>query len=158
MLPSVNRELLDALANERKSVIEFVELLRREQGFLTENDIEPLLILAEQKSAHAVKLNALSDLCRQQLTKISPALNNAEIEAWFKKNSTEGLAMWQEVRVLAEQAKQINNVNGELIQMKLRNNQQTFAALSRAVSQANLYGADGQTSYSPGSGRSLGSV
>lgn len=153
-----SRELLAALSNERQAVLEFIELLRREQGFLTENDIEPLQILAEQKSAHAVKLNSLSEVCRQQLAKISAALNNAEIEAWFKRNSAEGLAIWQEVRVLAEQAKQINNVNGELIQMKLRNNQQTFAALSRAVSQANLYGADGQTSYSSGSGRSLGSV
>lgn len=153
-----SRELLAALSNERQAVLEFIELLRREQGFLTENDIEPLQILAEQKSAHAVKLNSLSEVCRQQLAKISVALNNAEIEAWFKRNSAEGLAIWQEVRVLAEQAKQINNVNGELIQMKLRNNQQTFAALSRAVSQANLYGADGQTSYSSGSGRSLGSV
>ena len=153
-----SRELLAALSNERQAVLEFIELLRREQGFLTENDIEPLQILAEQKSAHAVKLNSLSEVCRQQLAKISAALNNAEIEAWFKRNNAEGLAIWQEVRMLAEQAKQINNVNGELIQMKLRNNQQTFAALSRAVSQANLYGADGQTSYSSGSGRSLGSV
>jgi len=152
-----HKELFAALSNERVAVRDFVELLQREQGLLTENSIDPLLILAEQKSARAVKLNELAEMCRRQLEKIIPSLDSAAIEAWLEANSREGLAMWQEVRTLAEQAKQLNNINGELIQMKLRHNQQALAALSNAVSQANLYGSDGQTSFTPGTGRSLGS-
>jgi flagella synthesis protein FlgN len=153
---SVCRELLVALSNERQAVHDFIALLQREQAMLTENDMEQLLGLAEQKSLKAVNLNALSDECRRHLEKISPALDHTVIESWLKINSKEGLAMWQEVRVLAGQAKQLNSVNGELIQMKSRYNQQAFAALSGAVNQANLYGANGQTNFSSGSGRSLG--
>jgi flagella synthesis protein FlgN len=150
-------KLLAALSEERAAVREFVELLRREQTLLTENDMDPLLTLAEKKSASAVRLNELSDVCRRQLEKISPTLDNATIESWLNLNTVDGLPMWQEVRTLAGQAKQLNNVNGELIQMKSRFNQQAFAALSGAVNQANLYGANGQSSFSSGTGRSLGS-
>jgi flagellar biosynthesis protein FlgN len=152
-----HKELLAALSDERVAVRDFVELLQHEQRLLTENDIEPLLVLAEQKSAHAIKLNELAEVCRRMLGKIIPSLDSAAIQAWLEVNSREGLAMWQEVRALAEQAKQLNNINGELIQMKLRHNQQALAALSGAVNQASLYGADGQSNFSTGTGRSLGS-
>lgn len=157
MTHPAHKELLAALSNERVAVREFIELLQHEQSLLTENDIEPLLMLAEQKSARAIKLNELAEVCRRLLVKINPSLDSAAIQAWLEVNSREGLAMWQEVRVLAEQAKQLNNINGELIQMKLRYNQQVLAALSGAVNQASLYGADGQSNFSTGTGRSLGS-
>lgn len=157
MTHPVRDKLVAALSEERAAVREFVDMLQREQLLLTENDIEPLLPLAEQKSAHAVRLNQLSEACRKLLEKISARLDNGEIETWMKANSAEALSMWREVRTLAGQAKQLNNVNGELIQMKLRHNQQTFTALSGAVNQANLYGANGQASFTPGGGRSLGS-
>jgi len=79
------------------------------------------------------------------------------IRAWLKIHSPDGLSIWQGILDLAERARQLNNTNGELIQMKLRHNQQILTVLSNAVNQANLYGPDGQTSFSPGSGRSLGS-
>lgn len=123
-----------------------------------ENDIDQLLILAEQKSAHAVRLNELTEIRRRLMAKFVPALDLAGIRTWFEANSEEGLAKWQEIRLLAEQAEQLNHINGELIQMKQRLIQQSLTALTRAVSQANLYGPDGQTSFSPGSGRSLASV
>lgn len=156
MTHSISAPLIAALSKERAAVREFVELLQHEQTLLTQNDIEPLLAIAEQKSANAIRLNELSEVCRHLLEKISPTLDNAAIESWLKVNTTEGLAIWREVRVMAGQAKQLNSVNGELIQIKSRHNQQAFVALSGAVNQANLYGANGQASFSPGSGRSLG--
>ena len=130
---------MTALTDERLAVRGFVELLRQEQSLLTENSIDPLLILAEKKSADALRLNAA-------------------IQAWLEGHNHECLLIWQEICTLTEQARQLNNVNGELIQMKLRHNQQSLTALTRAVSQANLYGPDGQTNFSAGTGRSLGSV
>lgn len=151
-------EILSALSDERVSVLSFVELLQQEQSLLTENSIDQLQSLAEKKSAHAVRLNELNEVCRRLLGKVIPTPDNTAIAAWFETNSKEGLALWQEVRALAEQAWQLNQINGELILMKQRLNQQLLTALTRAVNQANLYGSDGQTNFSPGSGRSLGSV
>ncbi len=158
MTHSSSPQLLTALADELAAVRGFAELLRQEQRLLTENGTEQLLILAEQKSAHAVRLNEIAEVRRRLLQESLPALDGSAIQAWFEANSTKGLALWQEIRLLAEQAQQLNHVNGELIQMKLRHNQQSLAALGNAVNKANLYGPDGQTSFAPGGGRSLGSV
>lgn len=79
------------------------------------------------------------------------------IRVWLETHSQEGLDIWQKIRGLAVRAQQLNHTNGELIQMKLRHNQQTLAVLSNAADKANLYGPDGQHSFSTGSGRSLGS-
>lgn len=151
-------EILSALSDERASALSFVDLLQQEQGLLTENSIDQLQHLAEKKSAHAVSLNELNEVCRRLLGKVIPVPDNAGIAAWLQANCKQGLVFWQEIRVLTEQARQINQINGELIQMKQRLNQQLLTALTRAVNQANVYGSDGQTNFSSGSGRSLGNV
>ncbi|MFA6970913.1 MAG: flagellar protein FlgN [Gallionella sp.] len=151
-------ELLKALSEELLAVRSFVELLQQEQELLTENSIDQLLVVAEKKSARAIALNDLAEICRRLLEQSAPSADNAIIQSWFETNCREGLPLWQEIRALANQSRQLNQINGELIQMKLRHNQQTLTALTRAVSQANLYGRDGQTNFSAGSGRSLGSV
>lgn len=150
--------LLTALSDELQAVRSFVELLRQEQILLTENSIDPLLVLAEKKSTDAVRLNELAESRRRQLEERVGTLTSATIEAWLSNHDRECLRIWQDICALAVQAGQLNNVNGELIQMKLRHNQQSLTALTRAVSQANLYGPDGQTNFSAGTGRSLGSV
>ena len=124
---------------------------------LVENNTDQLLELAGQKTAQAVSLNELAESRRSLLRKNIPAFSAEAIHAWLETHSAEGLAVWQEIRTLAARAQQINHTNGELIQMKLRHNQKSLAVLSNAVNKANLYGPDGQPSFSPGSGRSLGS-
>lgn len=150
-------QLLSALTAERTALLSFVALLEREQRMLVENLTDQLLELSEQKSANALSLNELAETRRALLRKNLPQLNLGTIRAWLGTHSPEGLAVWQEILALAERAKQLNQTNGELIQMKLRRNQQLLAVLSNAVNKANLYGPDGQTNFSPGSGRSLGS-
>lgn len=151
-------ELLTALSNECIAVRHFVVLLQQEQALLTESSIDPLLALAEQKSAQAARLNELGELRRRLVENHLPDLDNTAITSWLETYSKEGSLLWQEIRALAEQSRQLNHINGELIQMKHRHNQQSLTALSRAVSQASLYGPNGQTNFSAGSGRSLGSV
>ncbi len=151
-------QLTTALSDELGAVRVFVELLQQEQNLLTENLTDQLLILAEQKAAQAVRLNQLAEARRGLLKQYIPELTIDAIQTWLATHSTQGLAHWQEIRVLAEQAQQLNHINGELIQMKLRHNQQTLATLSQAVRKADLYGPDGQHNFAPGSGRSLGSV
>lgn len=142
---------------ERTALFDFVALLRHEQSLLTENLTDQLVALSEQKSQKALRLNQLGEARRTLLQSHIPQLSVATIQAWLKTHSPAGLAVWQEVLSLAEQAQQLNGINGELIQMKLRHNQQALSALSNAVNRANLYGPNGQPNFSPGSGRSLGS-
>lgn len=155
--PTLQTQLLDALHAERTALLGFIALLEREQGMLVENKTDKLLELSEQKSNDAYSLNKLAESRRALLNNNIPQLTAEKIEPWFKAHSRNGLALWKEVNSLAKNARQINLTNGELIQMKLRHNQQSLTALSNAVNKANLYGPDGQPNFSPGSGRSLGS-
>jgi flagella synthesis protein FlgN len=140
------------LNDERDALCAFVLLLEQEQQTLLSTDTEPLLALADKKSRSAENLSALS-LQRQQL------LPNGvvEIEAWLQINVPQGLSAWQEIRHLAEHAKELNKTNGELIQIKMRYNQQALSVLIGATQHAaGIYGPDGQTNL-PSSGRTLGS-
>jgi flagella synthesis protein FlgN len=155
--PSSDPQLLSALTAERAALLSFVALLEREQGMLVENLTDQLLELSEKKSASAINLNELAETRRALMRKNIPQLDAKAIRTWLGTHSPQGLAVWEEILVLAERAQSLNQTNGELIQTKLRRNQQSLAVLSSAVNKANLYGPDGQTSFSPGSGRSLGS-
>ncbi len=151
-------QLLAALTAERAALQSFIDLLTREQSLLVEDHTDQLLDLAEQKSTSAINLTGLAEARRNLLRKYIPELSVETIRAWLTTHSPQGLAIWQEIRKLAEGAQQLNQTNGELIQMKLRHNQQSLAVLNSAVNKASLYGPDGQPSFTPGSGRSLGSV
>lgn len=149
--------LVAALAAERAALLKFVALLEREQGLLMENQNDQLLELSEQKSGEAIELNKLAEARRALMKQHIPQLTADGVRTWLATHSADGLSLWQEIVALAERAQVVNNANGEVIQMKLRHNQQSLSVLSNAVNKANLYGPDGQTSFSSGSGRSLGS-
>ncbi len=154
MTPLAN--LLAALTEEHAAVSDFVALLQQEQKMLTENSTDELAVLAEQKSNHAVKINKIAEGRHRMLQSLIPELTASSIRDWMEINSRQSLDLWQKILVLSDQARELNRVNGELIQMKLRHNQQLLGTLSRAVNQSSLYGPNGQTNFPTGSGRSLG--
>ena len=168
-------KLSTALTAEHGALVNFVALLEREQGMLVENRTDQLMELSGQKTTDALNLDRLAETRRALLKEnisqpgIAPGgitkaalppsggLGADAIRVWLETHSQEGLDIWQKIRGLAVRAQQLNHTNGELIQMKLRHNQQTLAVLSNAADKANLYGPDGQHSFSTGSSRSLGS-
>lgn len=156
--PALRAQLFNALSAERTALLNFVALLEREQGMLVENQAEQLLDLSVRKSNDAHSLNKLAETRSALLQKNIPQLTVDSIRAWLETHSPDCLPVWEAIITLAKRASQINQINGELIQMKLRHNQQSLTVLSNAVNKANLYGPNGQPSFSPGSGRSLGSV
>lgn len=149
-------QLLAALTVEYAALLKFVALLECEQGMLVDNLTDPLLELSTKKSNEAINLKELAEARRTLLQKNIPQLSADSIHAWLAKHCPEGLAIWQKILLLAKRSQHLNQINGELIQKKLRHNQQSLAVLSNAVNKANLYGPDGQPNFSPGGGRSLG--
>lgn len=159
MKTAAGTQLIAALAAEHAALLKFVALLGREQAMLIENLTDQLLELSEQKSSDALHLGRLAGMRRALLQENIPqeSLHPDAIQVWLKTYCPEGLVIWQKLRAMADRAQQLNLTNGELIQMKLRHNQQSLAVLIKAADKANLYGPNGQHSFSPGSGRSLGS-
>lgn len=149
--------LLTALSTELSALQSFVVLLEREQEMLLGNQTDQLLGLAEQKSNDAIKLNQIAETRISLLQPNIPQLNSQTIQFWLTENQPESLFIWLTIDNLTKHAQQLNQTNGELIQMKLRHNQQALTVLSNAVNKAGIYGKNGQPNFSPGSGRSLGS-
>lgn len=150
-------QLLTALTAQKAGLLRFIALLETEQAALVENKGDALPDLTEQKTQDALKLNQLTDSLRELIDGLVPQAQ-ADIQSWMRKACPECLSVWLEVADLAQRTKQLNQINGELIQTKLRFTQQALTVLSKAVNNANsFYGSNGQPNFSPGSGRSLGS-
>lgn len=132
----------------------FVALLQKEQETLLNQDSEQLLVIAESKTQAANKLAEIANARRQYLKSNFTRLDTL---AWLLQFAPSSRPVWDEIRELAAQAHHLNQTNGEVIQLKLRSNQQALSTLLGATkSAAGLYGRDGQPSL-PVSGRILGS-
>lgn len=151
MIETAIRNLNNELATLRK----FVALLTSEQQFLLSNDSDSLLTTSEVKIQVANQLMEIANARRNALLK-----NGIEnMEGWLEKFSPKTLPIWLNIRDLAAQAQALNTTNGELINSKIRNNQQALGALlgsTQNVNVAGLYGPDGQANISS-TGRHLGS-
>ena len=143
------------LKNEGDSLRAFITLLEKEQQALLTQDSEQLLTLAETKTQAANKLSELSKIRRQQLNLDSSESNTT---AWIKQHAPDCSNAWNNIVELATRAHHLNQVNGEVIQLRLRNNQKSLSVLlSAAQNAAGIYGRDGQPNLAI-SGRTLGNV
>lgn len=149
--------LLTALEAERTALRGLAELLEREQALLVENQVDALPELAERKSALTLQINSLTEARVTVMRKLIPTLTADTVHDWLAAHSKPALAVWEDITAMARRAQELNRVNAELLQMKWRHNQQTLTVLSNAANKPPVYGPDGQTSFTPGSGRTLGS-
>lgn len=145
-------EIKTRLTEERTALQAFVGLLEREQQILLSPDTEPLLDLSHEKTRAA---EAITALVKQRAQYISAG--PGRVEAWLRSNAADALDVWKDIQKMGAQAQQMNKTNGELIQVRMRYNQQAVQALLGASAQtAGLYDPKGKTNM-PGSGRTLGS-
>lgn len=143
------------LGEERAALTRFVALLQSEQEALISQDADRLLQLVEEKNRFASQLNDLESA----RTSAMHADKTTDFETWLSRHDPASLSVWTDIRRLATEARRLNQTNGELIQIKLRYNQQALSVLfGAAENAAGLYGRDGQASILPSSGRPLGSV
>jgi len=141
------------LGKELAALKEFVVLLTKEQKSLLCNDTDTLLTLSEVKTQASSQLMELSNTRRKSLL----ANSRDTMEKWLAKYAPSGQKIWNEIQKLAAQAQNLNSTNGELIQSRMRNNQQALGVLyNSTTSTAGLYGPNGQTNLG-GAGRHLGS-
>ena len=146
-------ELRTLIENEASLLNQFVGLLRREQTSLSQGAAEELPELAEQKNGLVIQLNDLSARRAAFLESHAFPTDRAGIDAWLaREKDQDAAAAWQNVLTLASEARELNRVNGELIQIRMQFTAKALEALSGAKNSLELYGPDGQ-STKPGSRR-----
>ncbi len=141
-------ELLRTVAAEADAASKFIELLKLEQKALTSGDIDSLSALIPSKGTISSTLASLAVQRNTLLATHKLAPDRSGIEAWLKQHPAEKRmrTAWSHVLTLAEEARELNRVNGELIQIRMQHNAQMLEALLGASKALNLYGPDGKTS------------
>ena len=133
------------LTAEHAALQSFVALLEEEQRTLLSDHPEALLDLADSKTRQVEHLTRLAEQRRKLRPTTLPSTGDRTLQ------------LWADIRQMAGRAEQLNHTNGELIQIKLRHNQQALNVLHQASHSAGLYGPDGQQSLSLAA-RNLGRV
>lgn len=148
------------LKTELSAFRQFLQTLRDEQDALVKGDTDRLMELARLKTDQVGTLSQLAENRGRLLAAAGLGPDHKGMEAWLERHdspSQEIRITWNDLLQLAGTAREISQVNGSMIENRLRHNQQALAVLQSAANQASLYGPDGQT-YGLGSGRPLGKV
>lgn len=153
-------DLIKNLEAELRAFQDFIQALQTEQDALVQGNVDPLLELARIKSEKVVLLSQLAESRARFLSAQGYSQEHGGMTKWLQQRNGENpqiAELWQQLLSLAENAQQLNQINGSMIDTRLRNNQQALAILQAAAKQSTLYGPDGQT-QSPGLGRPIGKV
>ena len=135
-----------ALQDEVGVIRGFTELLKLEQSALSDGNTDELLELANKKEQASNQINRLAAQRNQLLAAQGLPPDRAGIEAWCAKNPSEtaGAAAWSSILSLASEARELNRLNGELIQLRMQFNSRALEALQGRKDALDLYGPDGQ--------------
>jgi flagella synthesis protein FlgN len=143
-------DFLEVVVREAELVERFVRLLEQEKTLLTEGRTEALTIAVEEKERLAADLNDLSQQRARHLIDHGYTPDRAGMAAWSAGHAEhqEAVAAWNRTLSLAAQAKELNRVNGQLIQLHMQFTGQALEILLRKEGKLDLYGPDGRSTAS----------
>jgi flagellar biosynthesis protein FlgN len=138
---------LQTITAEVEAVQQFVDLLKLEQGTLSKGKTDDLPAFAEQKSKLALHLNSLATQRNTSLAAQGFVSDRIGVESWCAKYPGQKTAKmaWTKILSLAGEARELNRLNGELIQMRMHYNAKALEALQGGRNSLDLYGPDGQS-------------
>ena len=136
-----------ALTPEHERISALVELMKQEQQFLVSADADGLARLTPRKAALVQELAQLARERHAALGKAGFAPSEAGMEPWLATQDDAARAAWTGLLAQTAEAKELNRVNGMLINRQMAHTQTVLTALRTPASGAApaLYGAKGQT-------------
>ena len=135
---------VSALEQERNRVSEFLQLLEREQAALVAGEHDQLMAFTEQKAARIRELRRYSDNRSRLLSTYGLRPDRDGMSAWIEEHADESTRrIWDEIKSLAAQVHATNEINGALVEARLKSNQAAIAALQAAANSSSVYGPEG---------------
>jgi len=138
---------MDSLREEQRVITSLLEVLKQEQQYLISADIDALTSLTPTKSA---LVNDMAVLASQRHSALGAAGFKPEetgMEAWIAASGDAGAQQfWRDVLELTREAKEMNRINGTLINKHLNLTQSALQSLRPQNPATNMYGPTGQTS------------
>lgn len=152
-------DTVSALDQERSRVREFLALLETEQAALVAGDHDQLMAFTEQKAARILELRRYSDNRSRLLASYGLRPDRDGMSAWIEAHGDETTRrIWDEIKSLAAQVHATNEINGVLVEARLKSNQAAIAALQAAASSPSVYGPEGATRLTETPSRTLASA
>jgi len=148
------------LPAEHERVHALVDLMKQEQQLLMAADADALAELVPHKAALVQELAQLSRQRHAVLGGMGFEAGETGMEAWVVSHAdAETRAIWSGLLASTAEAKELNRVNGLLINRQLAHNQTVLQALRTPTggTESTLYGAKGQT-FGAGAARRFLSV
>jgi len=141
------KTLKQTITEEAAVVQQFVDQLKLEQTALSAGDTDNLSTFADQKSMLAVRLGDLAERRNALVAAQGFSPDRKGIEAWCEKHPAELAAAgtWAKILKLASEARELNILNGKLIQLRMNFTAKALEALQAGKNSLDLYGPDGQS-------------
>ena len=158
-MQDAHNDYVSALAHERARVREFLELLEQEQSALVAGDHDQLMAFTEQKAARVLELRRYSENRSRLLASYGLRPDRDGMSAWIEEHADETTRkIWDEIKSLAAQVHATNEINGVLVEARLKSNQAAIAALQAAANSSSVYGPEGATRLTDTPSRNLASA
>jgi flagella synthesis protein FlgN len=145
-----------ALQDEIKLVACLIDLMRQEQQFLVGGNTDGLATLTPLKNQLIEQMAGLGAQRHATLTQHGFAASEAGMSAWLASQADAELdASWTLLLASTAEAKELNRVNGMLINKQLSHNQGLINAMRQPAGAADttFYGPQGQTTSVTGKRR-----
>lgn len=125
-------------------------LLRREQASLVKVDVDAMEGLLDEKARVLQDINAHTQARYQAVAALGFGADERGLAAWIAVQIAEVQESWAHFQGLVDQAKELNRVNGILINKQFNRNQQMLDTLGRPPASGQFYGPNGQASSGSG--------
>lgn len=146
------------LPQEKAALLRLVAKLRQEQALMSETAAEGVTDIISEKASIVAEMTTLAGNRHQMLAGLGYADDETGMQKWMNEHgSGADQEVWAELFELAQDARELNRVNGLLIGKKLSINQNALTILQGKSGIGNFYGPDGQSS-TKSTGRRLGVV
>jgi flagella synthesis protein FlgN len=137
------------LRDEQQLISSLIGLMQQEQQFLVSADSDGLAAVTELKSSQVRQMAALANQRHQALGAAGFAASETGMEAWLASTKDDAArALWLALLERTRAAKELNRVNGMLINKQMNNTQVVLNAMRTPAGGADaaVYGPRGQAS------------
>ena len=142
---------ITTLRDEQTLISTLLKLMKQEQQCLVSADADGLTAITPQKSQLITQLGQLANQRHQALGAAGFAAREAGMETWLDScNDPAASSLWQELLSATREAKELNRVNGMLINKQMTHNQAMINAMRTPAQGGDneFYGPSGQTTAS----------
>lgn len=139
------------LENEAVLVDRFIECLNQEQIVLKQDKVHDLQRITDQKNQLISQLTVLAENRNQILRQEGFPDTNEGLKAWLTLNASEKTRqVYERLKSHSTEAKRLNEVNTNMVSVRLQATQQALAILLPPEQSPSLYNPHGQSSLKVG--------